>query len=138
VECTLFCLRNKLIIDKIGISVFKQGINLEDIRFANPDLPKDKIQISVFKQQLPSHNSKGQGIKRVFHRHPMNADQLMDDELFYFLCILSWNWHRKTDPYFCHLGEYGHKILDIFCFIFLLLVFICILYYLGKGLSSYL
>jgi hypothetical protein len=98
VECTLFSLKNKLFIDKIGISVFKQGINMEDARFTNPELPKDKIGINVFKQGIM-------------------------DKLFYFLCMLSWNWHRKNDRYFCYLGEFGHKILDIsFCFIFLHIV----------------
>jgi hypothetical protein len=55
VLCTLSGLQNKLFIDEIGIRVFKQGINMEDIRFTNPHLLKDKYK-SVF--------------NRVFHRQP--------------------------------------------------------------------
>ncbi|CAJ2666379.1 unnamed protein product [Trifolium pratense] len=102
VLCTLSGLRNKLFIDEIGIRVFKQGINMEDIRFTNPHLLKDKYR-SIY--------------NRVLHGQPMMHVEASLDKL---LRLLPYR-------YFYYLAEYGHSIFVLYlCFIFLDIVSKCI------------
>jgi len=89
VVCTLSGLQNKLFIDKIGVSLFKPGINMEDIRFTNP---------------------------RGIDRHAMHA-RYPWHEKFHFLCMLFSNLHRKTYRYIFYLMEEdGPKMYFIFLF----------------------
>lgn len=113
VVCTLSGLRNKLFIDRIGIRIFKQGINMEDIQFTNPHLLKNKNR---------SVNNRG------FHIQPMHAQKSLVKSLR-LLGMLYRESYRISDNYFSWLNE--HMIFCFFHHIFSFIFLLFIIYYIS-------
>jgi len=128
VVCTLSGLRNKPFIDKIGISVFKQGINMEDIRFTCPPLLKGNYRalgLPIELRSLKFMMDWRSDINRRFHRQPMHGRNSLV-KLLRYLKMMSWNGYQETYRFFCYVhSNYFLFMLSIFFCAILVYIFFC-------------